>query len=90
MHEASIAISLIETVSDLCRQEGDSSIELRQEYFQMLFFLRLMQQRRAQLPVRLNCTLNIFLLVVFVVTAVHNLILKNAIFMPALHVNPEI
>jgi hydrogenase nickel incorporation protein HypA/HybF len=28
MHEASIAISLIETVSDLCRQEGYSSIEL--------------------------------------------------------------
>ncbi len=27
MHEASIAISLIETVSDLCRQEGYESIE---------------------------------------------------------------
>ena len=27
MHEASIAISLIETVSDLCRQEGYCSIE---------------------------------------------------------------
>jgi len=27
MHEASIAISLIETVSDLCQQEGYSSIE---------------------------------------------------------------
>ncbi len=27
MHEASIAISLIETVSDLCQQEGYNSIE---------------------------------------------------------------
>ena len=27
MHEASIAISLIETVSDICRQEGFDSIE---------------------------------------------------------------
>jgi hydrogenase nickel incorporation protein HypA/HybF len=27
MHEASIAISLLETVSDLCRQEGYNSIE---------------------------------------------------------------
>jgi hydrogenase nickel incorporation protein HypA/HybF len=27
MHEASIAISLIETVSDLCRQEGYETIE---------------------------------------------------------------
>jgi hydrogenase nickel incorporation protein HypA/HybF len=27
MHEASIAISLIKTVSDLCRQEGYNSIE---------------------------------------------------------------
>ncbi len=27
MHEASIAISLIETVSDLCQQEGYASIE---------------------------------------------------------------
>ena len=27
MHEASIAISLIETITDLCRQEGYSSIE---------------------------------------------------------------
>jgi hydrogenase nickel incorporation protein HypA/HybF len=27
MHEASIAISLLETVSDLCRQEGYDSIE---------------------------------------------------------------
>jgi len=27
MHEASIAISLIETVADLCRQEGYNSIE---------------------------------------------------------------
>ena len=28
MHEASIALSLLETVSDLCRQEGYNSIEL--------------------------------------------------------------
>jgi hydrogenase nickel incorporation protein HypA/HybF len=28
MHEASIAISLLETVSDLCRQEGYNSIEV--------------------------------------------------------------
>ena len=27
MHEASIAISLIETVSDLCQQKGYNSIE---------------------------------------------------------------
>jgi len=27
MHEASIAISLLETISDLCRQEGYNSIE---------------------------------------------------------------